>query len=407
MRLTTLALGFGLLAASTVAEPITYQGSLESASVPGKGLYDFRFRLYDQASLGNQVGPELTRENTSVSHGLFMVELDFGADAFDAPRWLEIDARPDGAGAHETLAPRQPLHPAPAAIEHRTEPWNALVNGITHGAGANRVLINRDTTITGNEYFGLTAPAGPDVYGGMYVNTSDPNGRPFYGYATDGTTRCFSYYDHTEGDLVLHNVGPRLIVSDSGEVSSVGTLVAQSDLVVASDQITFGEALVQFDVSAADFVYNEPKPHFYSVPPEAFRPTSHLAEYLSGSVQGSSLLYSTSPTSSLRAPVYLPDGAEVTAMRFYFIDNAADAKLQMSLIRREFTANTVQTMAAVESNTLGAATSVQWLTDSTPIHEIIDNSAYTYILSAYSENWSNADTQIKGVRIEYTVATPD
>lgn len=72
------------------------------------------------------------------------------------------------------------------------------------------VGINRDTRITGNEVFGITYDGAANDYGGMYVETSHPEGWPFYGYATDGGFRAWTYYNPTEGKWKLYNSGQRL-----------------------------------------------------------------------------------------------------------------------------------------------------------------------------------------------------
>jgi len=99
---------------------ITYQGELRSGGVPAVGAFDLRFRLFDAASGGNQVGITLCADNVSVVDGRFVVTLDFGSVYTDA-RFLAIEVRVDAGQACDNaagftpLAGRQPLTPAPAA----------------------------------------------------------------------------------------------------------------------------------------------------------------------------------------------------------------------------------------------------------------------------------------------------
>ncbi len=101
------------------AEPLngtfTYQGALTSAGGNATDAADFRFRLYDAATAGNQTGPQVSTSDTPVNKGVFSVPLDFGpVFAAGAPLWLEVDVRsPAGSGSFTTLAPRQPITPAP------------------------------------------------------------------------------------------------------------------------------------------------------------------------------------------------------------------------------------------------------------------------------------------------------
>lgn len=122
-----LAAGWsGLAAHSALAQPVgttfTYQGKLESAGQPASGLHDLKFRLFDAASGGAQVGPELCVNDVNVVNGTFTVLLDFGAQFSGASRHIEIDVRADTGldcsdqTGYETLAPRQNITPTPYAL---------------------------------------------------------------------------------------------------------------------------------------------------------------------------------------------------------------------------------------------------------------------------------------------------
>jgi hypothetical protein len=103
--------------ASPVGTAFTYQGRLTDGGTLANGSYDFRFQLYDAASVGNQLG-SIIQEDVAVTDGLFTVALDFGAGAFNGEaRWLEVGVRPgSSAGAYTALSPRQSLAPAPYAL---------------------------------------------------------------------------------------------------------------------------------------------------------------------------------------------------------------------------------------------------------------------------------------------------
>jgi hypothetical protein len=100
----------------------TYQGSLDDGGVPASGLHDFRFRLFDVATGGAQVGSTLCVDNVSLVEGVFTVQLDFGQQfATTAQRHLEIEARGDtgldcsAAAGFVLMSPRQQLTAAPMA----------------------------------------------------------------------------------------------------------------------------------------------------------------------------------------------------------------------------------------------------------------------------------------------------
>lgn len=102
--------------AASVGTAFTYQGRLTDGGSPANGEYDFKFKLYDSG--GAQVGSVVPKENTTVTDGLFTVELDFGSGAFNGDaRYLEIGVRPgDSGGDFTILTPRQALTPAPYAL---------------------------------------------------------------------------------------------------------------------------------------------------------------------------------------------------------------------------------------------------------------------------------------------------
>lgn len=196
------------IAAST-GTGITYQGHLTDGAEAADGLYDFQFQLFDAANAGAQVGSTVTLDDVAVSEGVFTVKLDFGTGAFGGgARWLQIGVRPgNSAGPHTALSPRQELTPAPSAL--------SLPNVYTD-EGINFVGIGRDFRISSNEVFGIRYEGAANDYGGMYVETSNPGGWPFYGYATDGSFHAWTYYDGTTGDWQLYNAGIRLKVPNEG-----------------------------------------------------------------------------------------------------------------------------------------------------------------------------------------------
>lgn len=126
-----------------VGTEFTYQGQLKEDGAVADGDYDFRFRLYDSAVGGAQVGPGVDVLDWPVSDGLFTVELDFGGGVFDGgERWLEVDVR-DGSSIqpYTTLTPRQPLTAAPYALYALggpgggSSPWELNGGDVYYNAG--------------------------------------------------------------------------------------------------------------------------------------------------------------------------------------------------------------------------------------------------------------------------------
>ncbi len=143
--------------ATAVAAPMgtafTYQGQLKQAGVPVDGQADFRFRLYD-AQAGGTLIDNAGFAFVDVVDGLFHVELDFGAAAFDgSARWLEIEVEfPSGEGNWTTLSPRQPIRPAPYALYSTSGPGAAGEYWAANGG-------NIYNTNAGNVGIGTSTPS--------------------------------------------------------------------------------------------------------------------------------------------------------------------------------------------------------------------------------------------------------
>ena len=136
-----------------VGTAFTYQGELASAGVPANGQFDVRFKLFDAAAGGGQIGPTLCLNNLLISGGRFGASLDFGAVFAGAKRYLEIDVRVDtglacGAGVgYDTLAPRQELTGAPLAS------YALTAGGIS---GSAPVTLNNAGNLFGGDGAGIT-----------------------------------------------------------------------------------------------------------------------------------------------------------------------------------------------------------------------------------------------------------
>ncbi len=145
ITLTALAFAAGPALAQSTA--FTYQGRLKEADAPANGLHDLRFRLFDAAIGGAQVGATLCLNNVNVADGLFTVQLDFGQQfATVAERHLEIEVRRDtglacsNASGFTPLIPRQLLTATPLANHARS----AFALDAADGSPANAVFVDND-----------------------------------------------------------------------------------------------------------------------------------------------------------------------------------------------------------------------------------------------------------------------
>ncbi|GDY00650.1 hypothetical protein LBMAG48_30530 [Phycisphaerae bacterium] len=121
----------------------TYQGELQNSGSPASGLHDLRFRLYDAASAGTQLGTTLCVDNVSLVNGRFLVQLDFGSQFAVPGRFLELDVRADtGAACNNsvgfvTLGPRQAITSVPAASFAQTAATATTAASATTATTAN------------------------------------------------------------------------------------------------------------------------------------------------------------------------------------------------------------------------------------------------------------------------------
>ncbi len=112
----------------TLGSMFTYQGQLNLDGQPVDNTCTFQFTLYDD-ELGNvQVGATQTVSGVQVAGGLFAVQLDFGADAFQGDaRWLGIEVQCQGDTGYADLG-LQALTAAPYALYALGVPWDGITD---------------------------------------------------------------------------------------------------------------------------------------------------------------------------------------------------------------------------------------------------------------------------------------
>jgi len=157
-----------VLAQSTT---FTFQGSLKNGGTPANGVHDFRFRLFDAATAGNQVGTQQCIDNLAVAEGVFTATLDFGQQfATTASRFIEVEVRRDtGLSCANTvgfgvLTPRLLISAAPMA----THAKSAFSLDSANGSVPNAVFVDNAGKVgVGTTTPGVAAPGVKfDVVGG-------------------------------------------------------------------------------------------------------------------------------------------------------------------------------------------------------------------------------------------------
>ncbi len=181
--------GRNVEAATALGTSFTYQGRLTDAGSPANGTYDLRFILYDAETAGAAVGSTVTKEDVAVTNGLFSVDLDFGASAFNGDaRWVEIAVRPgNSSGTHTVLSPRQPISPAPYALFAKAAAGIAVpfaATGTSAGAPSSTTgLFTVTQTGTGIGIAGNRTSTDPSEYPGV-LGTNSGGGAGVQGEST-------------------------------------------------------------------------------------------------------------------------------------------------------------------------------------------------------------------------------
>jgi len=241
----------GLAAWAGVPQLINFQGQLKNNS--GSPLVNdtlaVEFKIYDDASAGNVKWSEVDTVITD-ANGLFTVLLGKKTPVPDSVfndslRWLGIKV-----GSDAEISPRSQL--SSVGYSYVSSQWTTTgqdlfrLNGNV-GIGTSNpsakldvggtllvnptnqfVGVNRSAPVTGAEHFGVYAPTGNGIYGGMYISTGAYDGLPFYGYHTLSNV-AWTYLDGQTGNWKLFNNGERITVQKDGNVG-IGTTSPASKL---------------------------------------------------------------------------------------------------------------------------------------------------------------------------------
>jgi hypothetical protein len=152
-----------------------------------------------------------------VTNGLFTVQLDFGAGAFQGDaRWLQIAVKCAGDASYTTLSPRQPLTPAPyaLALPGLWTQQNATSPNIIGGYSGNYVTAGvYGATIGGG---GAEDQPYPNKVTGNYGTIGGGGGNEAGGYATIGG----GMWNAARGGYAT--VGGGRVNTASGYVATVG-----------------------------------------------------------------------------------------------------------------------------------------------------------------------------------------
>ena len=202
----------------------TYQGRLNLNGSPANGNYDFQFVLFNTNQFGFPAAPILTNAAVPVNNGLFTTTLDFGGGIFTGTNfWLDISVRTNGNGAFNTLAPRQPVTPAPYAITAANLAGvvenNSIQNGVSlatiSGGGGNLIQSNANhATISGGGNNTIQSDAVESTIGGGF-------GDRIYAGAFDSTISGGNENSIRAGDSVVGG-GQANVINTNSLWSTIG-----------------------------------------------------------------------------------------------------------------------------------------------------------------------------------------
>jgi|GEM_PF-4927993 len=447
---TGLLFGATTLHAQPLGTAFTYQGELSDGGTPASGTADLRFRLFDAATGGSQVGPTLVANAVSLTTGRFNVSLDFGAVFTGNRLWIEIDVRkPAGSGSFVTLSGRQSvsatpfalyaLNPGPQGPQGPAGPQGATgPQGETGPQGA-----------TGAQ--GATGPQGPEGPQGPAGTTSwtgltnipsgfadgiDNDTTYFAGSGLNLTGTVFSLAPHvhsandiTSGllpvffggtgagnaDAARANLGAagltttnifqrgQSVLLNTNELGLLlrGTSGQSNDFLQIQDSV--GSILARIgsngSMSVANLTYSTAVARTASFSYKAFHGTS------SGTLwsTGNGLQLGNTGVVEAGVPVNLPDGATITGVTFYIYDNNATFPATVALSYSNLQTLTINNVSSAVTANSGTTQTISMATNF-----VVNNNTQGLYLRAFWDGRAAADTiALFGAKITYTVTSPN
>jgi hypothetical protein len=238
--------------ADALTTGFTYQGRLDKDGSPVNDACDMRFKLYDAASAGTEVGSD-PHAGVPVTDGLFSVNLDFGADAFSGDRrWLGIevdceeDSTYDDLGRQELTAAPYALSLKPGAVVSGTVDSVAMLSAYNSGSGYGLLGLS-------GSGFGVAGQSNSSY--GVYAYSDSGYGMYAYGGAGDLRLYDGTIYANmwSSSDLKLHsndNVDVHLD-DDSNSVSQFRVLNDANTAVFTVDEIGSVASITDTQIAAS------------------------------------------------------------------------------------------------------------------------------------------------------------
>jgi len=203
--------------ASGQTTQFTYQGKLADSGNPASGQYDFKFKLYDTATVGTgtQQGGDVSVSSVQVTAGIFTVQLDFGACAScfnGAARFLEIAVKQTSGSTYTTLGPRQPVTSDPYAIRS----LNSVTADGLSVACVGCITSSQIAGVNGSVVMGAIPVAAVPPGSGNYIqNGTSPQVTSNFNISGDGTAGG-TLSGNTVNAATQYNTGGSHVLSQPG-----------------------------------------------------------------------------------------------------------------------------------------------------------------------------------------------
>jgi hypothetical protein len=278
-------------------------------------------------------------------------------------------------------------------------------------AVSNNIWTPHNVSVGGDGQLGLGSFTvfGPfnNDFGGMYVNVNGADGsRPFYGYAVNSEIRAWTQFNEEANTYSVVVDNQASLYLDANGNMGVGQSDPSYKLDVDGDARISDLAYAESAPSAPVYTNSEgrlitgPREHVYSVGPADFNPSNSNTPYTVASNRQE--IYIEAGSGGLNAGVHLPQGATVTSVEAFFVDNEDPHDLTITLRRSRLSASGENSMAFI--STVGIdSPAIMSLRDDSIINSIIDNEQYSYFVRVFSTQWIIDSQRFRGAIIRYTL----
>jgi hypothetical protein len=159
--------------------------------------------------------------------------------------------------------------------------------------------------------------------------------------------------------------------------------------------------------SANEYMYEVPKTKYLFIPHVAFETENqNTANFDKGNFAVFGHFSTGASCGYASAPVHLPQGARITEVRYYVMDNnsGGDVCDDLNLTMVRYQPSTGTNSGLVSQFTSLASPAIQQIFQT--MNELVDNSQYTYKVTFRGTGSTNT-TRLYGVRITYTIANAE